>query len=629
MVRGDFNSTGKITRSRRTDWSRYAMLSSATTRSRPRQAAEFAFGMLGCLIVAAVLVAIFRQDPEERRVAADVTTQTPIVRTERTATGGTATPSTSTETVITIPSPSVTPSPTAQPTETMISSTDPAPAPDSTAYGVLTSWDAKVYQPGALTVGPDDRVYVLDLERGQVAIFTRDLGQVGSIDLTAGASLADGYYDLAVDGNSTIHLLDGVAGRVVSYSAEGIITASWDGASEVSSEASAGALVQPLAIAVDETGIIYVTEELPDGRGRVRSFTPNGTEVTVWWTINDEPLPDGLQAIAVEGETVSILADSIARRGAILQLDANSGAFIRQVEAFGDDALDTVRRSLAVDSSGTLFVSDPGTGGVDAINPTTGPVFHWTPDDIESVEERTPNPMVGVDSQGHVYVFQPDRVLMTVLAPPEVIEAARTPIFNVSPGRATCGDEVMAYGAQFRVGDRVTILAAVAGTDDFVLVGEATVDDRDGYPGFTTPLSLAPLGVCDMEIDLDGIEITVVAQADGDPKSVDPTTLTLYSSTNLPTLKLTPVSGDCESLITATGTHFVPGTTVTIMLAGHQPAPLAVGVAVEKDGTFETTFSLSTCMDGSDMMIVARTDWSGKQEGYPFAQTSFVVARGD
>lgn len=613
-------------------------------RTRRRQVTELAIGFLGFVLVAALLVALFRQAPEDSLGVADLTsTATPTITTTNAASETAAStvtvplvatakaPPAETEATLAPPTPSVTPT---------TSSAEPTPiVEDTSGYGVLARWDAKVYELAALTAGPDDRVYAVDIERGQVAIYQLDLWQDGSIDLTGGVPLNGERYDLAVDGDGTLYLLDSTAGRVYRYAADGSVIGDWDGSSDVGEEANAGALVNPLAIAVDDRGLVYVTETLLDGRGRIRSFTAEGVEVSAWWN-PDAPLPAGLQAIEVVGSTISVLADSSDMPGTILQFDALEGTFIGQVDLFSADNPDVVRRSFAVDAAGNIYVVDPVTVEVVGFSPATGAFLHWTPEEIEGDTERTPNVRVTVDSRGYVYILQSERILMTVLAPPEAIEAARQPTFNVNPRIGTCAEELTANGAYFLASAQVTILASVAGSDELVEVGQATVIEEVGYPAphFSAPISIDALGVCEGEIDRDGVDITFTVRAEGDPKEANPATVTLFSSSRTPSLTLTPATGDCDTLITATGADFVPETTITLMLGGHSPLPLAHRVAVDENGVFEVELSageLPGCTSSPDnpltqeFTIFANTEWPDKREPYPSGQATFTLAAPD
>ncbi|MFA6112153.1 MAG: SMP-30/gluconolactonase/LRE family protein, partial [Candidatus Latescibacterota bacterium] len=234
--------------------------------------------------------------------------------------------------------------------------------------------DALLNQPTGLAIDIRGRVYVADSRNHRV----RRLDLDGTISTVAGtdsgfsgdngpastARLASPQ-GLALDRAGNLYLADTGNRRVRRVDTQGIITTvAGSGASASSGDggpATAAGLLEPLAVAVDTSGNLYIA----DGAGhRVRRIGVDGVITTAAGTGSQRsPAGDGAPAATVQlRQPCGLLLDGagalyIADRYRVSRVDPR-GIFTTVMTTAEDQVV--LPAGLAADERGDLYVGDPG-----------------------------------------------------------------------------------------------------------------------------------------------------------------------------------------------------------------------------------------------------------------------------
>jgi sugar lactone lactonase YvrE len=247
-----------------------------------------------------------------------------------------------------------------------------AGSPHANVDGVGSA--ARFDSPRGVAVDQAGNVYIADSANctirkitpaGAVSTLAGSPGQSGAQDGLGSAARFSALVGLAIDGSGNLYATSGNAIRKITPA--GLVTTV--AGDEVEGGSSDGPIAtarftQPLGIAIDAAGSIYVAESFP---GRVRKITPEG-EVSTFVGNQNGGTSDGrfsqTQAVALDAlgnlyvaTFVSILKVSPAHD--IVEL---AGRSIGYQDGVGAAASFLDIQSLAVDLSGNVYVADSGNG---------------------------------------------------------------------------------------------------------------------------------------------------------------------------------------------------------------------------------------------------------------------------
>jgi sugar lactone lactonase YvrE len=152
-----------------------------------------------------------------------------------------------------------------------------------------------------------------------------------------------GFGGLVVDGSDNLFFADSIGHRIVKFSPSGVMSV-FAGSGQAGSANGVGTVATfqgPNDVAIDGAGNLFV----PDG-GTVRKIAPDGTVSTVATNVWGN-------AIAVDAKG-NIFVPGV---GSIQRIDANGN-----LSTFPLDVGSNFMSSLAVDSSGALYVDTRGVG---------------------------------------------------------------------------------------------------------------------------------------------------------------------------------------------------------------------------------------------------------------------------
>jgi tripartite motif-containing protein 71 len=175
---------------------------------------------------------------------------------------------------------------------------------------------------------------------------------------TAGINF--GIPGIALDGHGNLYVAELDDNLIYKYSTSGKLLAQWGGPG-----AGPGQLGRPDKLAFDALGNLYVTEVSPisagteGGNSRIQKFSPTGTPLAHWGTYGSAPgqfnNPIGI-AVDQLGEIY------VAEEGGVrIQKLSATGQPITQWGTRGSGPGQfNVPYDLALDASGNVYVSEPG-----------------------------------------------------------------------------------------------------------------------------------------------------------------------------------------------------------------------------------------------------------------------------
>lgn len=237
-------------------------------------------------------------------------------------------------------------------------------------------------------------------------------GAGGSGGFADGTGAAAQFYDLtnvAVDAGGTIYVADMGNSRIRKISPSGQVT-TFAGSGTPGFADGTGAAAQfnyPRGVAVDGSGVVYVSDS---GNGRIRKISQSGVVTTV-----PGAYIDGAHGIAVDGAGVVYVADfnnsricKVSPSGTVTVL-AGSGVY-GFAEGIGTAAQFAAPTDVAVDSAGTVYVTDDYNNRIRTISPG-GEVKTLAGSGIQGFVDGSsltaqfyrPN-AIDIDSAGTVYV---------------------------------------------------------------------------------------------------------------------------------------------------------------------------------------------------------------------------------
>lgn len=407
-------------------------------------------------------------------------------------------------------------------------------------------------QPGALAYDPATRVlYVTDLQYGMVWAFTWT-GSLSGAPQWQSRPVAGpfaGPRGLAVlkDGTTTALLVADTGHNAISQvdPASGAVTFLAGGGTggNADSESGNGTLSHPAALAVGGDGWIYVADQ---GETALRRLSPGGLRLrTLGLGNNGQPssgsanglgaaarffLPGGVVCDAggnaYVADTFNNTIRMISPQGQVTTLAGSAGQL---GDANGPAAAARFRApsGMAIDSSGNLFVSEPGMNRIRRID-TNGTVSTWAAGlDLPRGLAAKPDGTLFVADQGtgQVLGFQADG---TPFAAPVAVGIDAYALALDSHGvlYAVDKEHVAFY--------RITPPAAAGGayTTELLLSANRGALDTPGAPEFNDPIGLA--------VDRDG-KLLVADQGNGLVRRLDPDTLACTTvAGTYPTLDFLP-----------------------------------------------------------------------------------------
>ena len=159
---------------------------------------------------------------------------------------------------------------------------------------------------------------------------------------------------------------------------------------------------EPLDVAVDQLGYVYVSDCLND---RIQKFTSDGNFVLEWGSHGGGNgqfyYPDG---IAINANNEIYVADIWNSR---IQKFSNSGEYITQWGSQGSDEGEFyLPESVAVDTDGLVYVADTWNTRIEVFSPDGEFIRQWpTSDNVNSGVEA-----VAVQGNDYVYIIESNRV---------------------------------------------------------------------------------------------------------------------------------------------------------------------------------------------------------------------------
>lgn len=288
----------------------------------------------------------------------------------------------------------------------VVSTLGGAPTVQGSADG--TGAGATFNVPAGVAVDAALNVYVVDQANstirrisvgGPVTTIAGSVGTPGSADGSGAAARFATPAGIAIDAAGTLYVADTGNHTIRKVTAAGVVT-TLAGTAGVSGAAdgtgAAASFRSPSALTVDASGNVYVVDDNPT----VRQITPAGVVTTIAGAASRFGSADGpvatasfmrLRGIAIDGSGNLYVTDAgsaTVRKiagGAVTTLAGTAGS-TGSVDGAGGAALFTTPTGIAIDGSGQLYVSDPGTHTIRRIDPSGNVVtVVGTPDGLRGV----------------------------------------------------------------------------------------------------------------------------------------------------------------------------------------------------------------------------------------------------
>jgi sugar lactone lactonase YvrE len=310
----------------------------------------------------------------------------------------------------------------------------PAQAQVSTLAGSGTSGSAdgvgtaaSFNDPQGIAVDASGNVYVADSSNNKI----RKISPAGVVTTWAGvgtAGAADGSgatasfylpFGIAVDAGGNAYVADSGNNKIRKISPAGMVTTLAGSGTETSVDGtgSAASFNNPLAIALDASDNVYVTENNPS---KIRKITPGGIVTTVvpsstgsataFWELNGIALDKGNNIWLTDVQVflspyIEILVDAIAPSGSVFNL-IDEPDYV----PVPDNSVLNNPSGIVVDPMGNLFVADTGRSAIFKISPTgtitriAGSGAIATEDGIGTAASFRSPANLALDAAGNIYV---------------------------------------------------------------------------------------------------------------------------------------------------------------------------------------------------------------------------------
>jgi streptogramin lyase len=208
--------------------------------------------------------------------------------------------------------------------------------------------------------------------------------------------------DVAVDKKGNVYVVDAENSLIHKYTANGQLITKWGGNGSAPGKFSLIPNVANGGIAIDATGIVYVSDSL---NSRIQKFTPNGDFIIAWGGFGDGPgqfkNPEG---IAVDGVGNVYVADDST--GKIQKFDPD-GNYLGGVQGF------IAPKQVDVDRDGNVYVVDAGSYHVYKMDPQFNVITYWGGFTVLGEAGKFFQPYgIAIDDAGAVYVS--DEILCSI-----------------------------------------------------------------------------------------------------------------------------------------------------------------------------------------------------------------------
>ncbi|HEY1791373.1 MAG TPA: hypothetical protein VGG34_00530, partial [Opitutaceae bacterium] len=252
---------------------------------------------------------------------------------------------------------------------------------------------AEFYLPSGVGVDPSGNVFVADQSNdvirkitpaGVVTTFAGTPGSNGSADGTGPAAQFNFPYGLAVDGSGNVYVADKGNNTIRKITPAGVVTtlAGTPGAGGSANGTGAAATFnQPLGVAVDAAGNVYVSEGNSE---TIRKITPSGAVTTLAGTAGASGSADGTGAAARFALPIGLTVDpagnvyvadatndevrKITPAGVVTTV-AGSAQQAGSADGTGSNARFFYPTGVVIDPSGNLYLSDYSNNEIRMITP--------------------------------------------------------------------------------------------------------------------------------------------------------------------------------------------------------------------------------------------------------------------
>jgi TolB protein len=484
-------------------------------------------------------------------------------------------------------------------------------------FAVAETWDLKIGGLGAMTLGPDGRLYIVDNQAQSVGVYDAHGALAGEFAFNQLPD-APSSPGMAVAPDGSIWLLDTDRQRIFKLAPDGTLAGQWDGAFG----REEGKLRGMSAIAVDVDGFVYIYESSAQGSGSILKFTPDGSSVGAW------PIapPTGI-ALAVAGDVLYALGSDHADGSVhVLRFDLNGAAvhsslIVGQQSGYGFNP-----DALTADASGAIYLADTHAREVEQLNADGVRMARWDPEPTASSPDEPLQLVVSADGD-RLFVALGGSKMVRVYATGEeqFPPPSDPPTLSLNPNSGTCTSQFSVIVTGFAPNSLVTV--SVSPVNEGIFTDLITMPvDADGTVNLSRSGLNDLVGCVDGVVPADGTQFTVRAapydpKRTGDaPAGASASATFTYLGETPALLTVTPNVGACDTPEVASGVDFTPGTALAIyvnVIGGHEPA-LGANVTVANDGTFSVALdvtSIRACAPGfnpDEVYVVSAGPDAGK-----------------
>ncbi len=255
--------------------------------------------------------------------------------------------------------------------------------------GGLVGFTGGLVTPRALTIGPDNRVYVADSYNTRIQVFTLDgtfiTSWLAANDVAALAAAPDG----------TLYAAEAIVNRVDHVTPTGDLLNRWEGG-----VVGAGELVTPHALALGPEGTLYVGDW--DTR-RIHRFDMDGRALGNWST-EDTGIETHIGAAGLDVTPAGVVYVADRWNDRVLYYGPTGAYLGMWPGTFGSEPGQLDHESdIAVAPDGTLYVADTGNNRVQQFTPDGQLLKRWGSAGVGAGQFNQPRGIV-VSPRNEVYV---------------------------------------------------------------------------------------------------------------------------------------------------------------------------------------------------------------------------------
>ena len=261
--------------------------------------------------------------------------------------------------------------------------------------------DGQLNRPSGIAVDSSNNVYVADEGNNRIQKFTSNgtfitkWGNKGNKDEEFEWSEYE-YIGIAIDKNDNIYVVDKGNNRIQKFTSSGDFAAKWGSYwdHEKSEGSGDGKFNQPMGIAIDSSGNVYVADS---GNGRIQKFSPDGLFIAE------------MMNFYITGRVISIDSDGhfyvASDFDRVYKFDSNGALIVYWGSDGSGDGEFFIPRGVALNEKGDLYVADEVNHRIQKFTSSGDFIAKWGQEGGGVGDFIFPQ-AISIDPDGNIYVTE-------------------------------------------------------------------------------------------------------------------------------------------------------------------------------------------------------------------------------